>query len=164
MEPEPTTAAPSPSASPTVDVLTAPVRPAEMDRTDEVGAVAAGEYFLSLLEFSLNSGDVTEWDAISLPGCQFCSGTRAAVVDAFANGGAFVGAEVVLTAPVEVLEYDPNIGVYALSLPFSIEPYEQLDAAGTVLRTVPAEQGVVLFEVIPTAAGWLLSGANMAVA
>ena len=79
--PDPTpsvTAEPTVTPAPTASVAsaTAPVRPAEMDRNDEVGAAAAAEYFLRLFPYVMQSGDLTEWERISTTDCQFCATVR----------------------------------------------------------------------------------------
>ena len=40
--------------------MAAPEPPAELERTDEVGAAAAAEYFLELYPYVLQTGDVED--------------------------------------------------------------------------------------------------------
>ena len=54
-----------------------PDRPAAMDEVSTDGAIAAATYFLQLYPYAYNTGDLTEWKALSHPECMFC----ASVVD-----------------------------------------------------------------------------------
>lgn len=152
--PAPTTA-PSPTATPTPEAITPPERPAEMDRNDDVGAMAAGEYFMRLFSYVMRTGDVEEWDAISGQTCEFCASIRALAADTYSAGGRFTGGETTLGVP-EILKFDESLAAYAVAIDFAIEGGEELDAAGREVREMPAETGRAVLDVAPSARSWVL--------
>lgn len=162
-EPRPTfaehtpTSTPTPAPTPTQDV--APTRPAEMERTDEVGAAAAATYFMELYSYVLRTGDHTEWDGVGVADCVFCSGTREDVERIYGSGGRITGGEMTLGRP-ELLVFDAGVGVYALSVPYSFTSGSEQDASGDVVAAYEAAEGALVLEVIHSATGWLLVGGS----
>lgn len=78
-----------PSERPEVDP---PERPAAMEQETVDGAIAAAKYFMELMPYALGTGDTTEWDSMSLDGCEFCESIRSMASgvnegDGFATGG-----------------------------------------------------------------------------
>src|SRR5690606_10681395 len=90
IEPSPSAIAQE-SATPTPGVLTEPVRPPEMDRVDEVGAIAAAGYFMDLHEYVFATGDLQRWNEISGQSCDFCTNVRSDVERVYGSGGRYVG-------------------------------------------------------------------------
>jgi len=78
---------PSPSAEPTPDPTPSPdpsatqsedrsellVQPADMERDDEVGAIAAAKYYMGLYEYVYLTGDLEMWESMAMPDCEFCN-------------------------------------------------------------------------------------------
>ncbi len=56
---------PTPTPTPTQQPVVAPEPPADLARTDEIGAAAAAEYFSRLYSYTMQTGDVDEWEAMS---------------------------------------------------------------------------------------------------
>ncbi len=73
--------------------MVAPTHPPEWQTGNNVGALAAATYFMELYNYVIATGDLTEWDAVSDPGCEYCASVHddvAALVDA---GGRYDGGE-----------------------------------------------------------------------
>ncbi|TFH72170.1 DUF6318 family protein [Cellulomonas sp. HD19AZ1] len=149
--PEPTTSAtpdrsapPSPSATPTsapTQGMTAPPeRPDAMATPNADGAAAAASYFISLFPYVHATGDFTEWDALSAPGCQFCSGVRSDVVEVRGRGNRTLSSAEVLSA--SGLEIEANRW-YSATLHVSIGPSTEVDPQDAPVREHPAEDRAI---------------------
>jgi len=152
-----TSGSPTVSASPSQSPIVAPVRPAEMERSDEVGALAAAEYFMELFSYVFRSGDLAEWNAVSAQDCSFCANVLADVEATYLPGGSYRGGAFARER-AELVAHDPSIGVYTASVAFSIGEFEVVDRAGAYVRTIDAEAGTALLDVIHAADGWTLLG------
>jgi hypothetical protein len=150
-------AEPSPSATPeqTPEPVTEPVPPPEMERGDEVGAIAAAEYFMRLSEYAFLTGDLATWNAISTTDCGYCRNVDEAVRDAYASGGYYTGGALDVRNG-RISGSDPAIGVYAVVLDYDAAPAVLHDEGGGAVEDVPAGTGAFLVEVIPADAGWRL--------
>ena len=89
--PTPTlTASPSPSASPSATPLTdaelLALMPADAAFPDVRGAIATAKFFLEQYAPVLETGDLTVWDALSMPDCIFCESVRTYVATEQAAG------------------------------------------------------------------------------
>ena len=62
-----------PTTTPSPTRSAPPERPTAMDDVSVEGAIAAATYFISLYPYVYNTGDLTEWKALSHPECEFCS-------------------------------------------------------------------------------------------
>ena len=82
----------TPSQSPTWE----PVRPDTTKAEGLDGAMATAMYFLTLYPYVYQTGDLSEWNAMSQPDCQFCANVSANVADLHASGGRTEGGEVAL--------------------------------------------------------------------
>lgn len=67
-----------------------------MERGDLDGAEAAAQYFLQLYPYAYNTGDLTEWEAMSHPECAFCASVIDRVTALHAEGGYETGGEMVV--------------------------------------------------------------------
>ncbi len=85
-----------------------PERPAEMDRADEVGADAAAQYFLELYLYAYLTGDLTEWNAMSLEECEFCASVASDVESLTVDGGWADAAVDIVDGQVWISDDDPN--------------------------------------------------------
>lgn len=92
--PSPTVASPTATPEPSPSRSAAPQRPATMDRDDVEGAIAAAQYFLELYPYAYNTGDLTEWKALSHPECIFCASVVEGVEELHASGGYQTGGEI----------------------------------------------------------------------
>lgn len=152
-----TAATPSaePTPGPTAETASAPAPPVEMESLDAVGAAAAAAYFLSLYQYTVTSGDLTEWDAISAQDCSFCANVRSDVTAVYGAGGHYAGGAL-STSTAKVVGYEETLGVYAVEFEFSVAASTQVGSDGSVVREIPAESGFLLLDVLPAADGWVL--------
>ena len=148
----------APSPAPVPKAVAAPVRPDGMERTDEVGAAAAAMYFMTLNSYVLATGDVSEWHAVSGQDCDFCSNT-AADVDAVYSKGHYYAGPAASMDEVRILGRDSELGIYSVELHYSLPAGVEVDGSGNVVGDLPAEDGYIVLEVVPSVRGWvLLSG------
>lgn len=165
--PEPsasTTVEPSVTASPTPSDpgVAKPERPADMDRTDEAGAAAAAEYFLSLYSYVMQTGDLAEWDAMSWETCGFCSGVRESALEIAASGDTYRGGEISVT-DIRVLPIDEEIGGYPVDVAVLQEPSRRLSSSGAVVQESPGEGGSVRVDTLFTSDRWAILAVASAV-
>ena len=155
-----TSGSPTVSASPSQSPIVAPVRPAEMERSDEVGALAAAEYFMELFAYVMATGDVVEWDAVSDPSCGFCAGVRGDVVRVYEAGGRFEGLSLT-TAGSEVLGYDEVLNGFGVGITFELPAGLERSAAGDVVGERAGDSGLAVLDVTPSEQGWHLVGLSL---
>ncbi|QPL05096.1 DUF6318 family protein [Actinomyces respiraculi] len=65
----------------------APERPATIDQFTPEGAIAAAEYYLSLLRYVYATGDLSAWQAMSDPHCIFCTSVTDYAIELHDAGG-----------------------------------------------------------------------------
>ncbi|GAA3209660.1 hypothetical protein GCM10010488_03960 [Oerskovia jenensis] len=156
-EPSPT---PNPTPTPTPTGPVKPERPADMDRTDEVGAAAAATYFLELYPYVMATGDLTEWEQVSLrETCEFCSAVLDHVAGYVSAGNQYLGGAVT----VEVLEVYPLDTLYA-GYPVDVRVQQAsstvVSPTGAVLEETAAEDSVLRAELIHDGEKWRLAGVS----
>lgn len=144
-----------PEATPTPETVTPPERPADMNRTDEAGAVAAATYFMELYSYVMRSGDVAEWDAISGQTCTFCENTRTDSLAVRTDGGRLTGGDLTIHS-AEVATADPAIGAFDVAVRYSFSAGQEITSAGSVVRELEAVTGTALLDVASSQRGWTL--------
>ena len=149
----PTTASPTTTRIPSVPTVAKPERPADMDRTDEVGAGAAATYFLSLYSYVMQTGDVTEWDAMTTDACDFCRGIRSDSNAIVTAGGHYSGGKISVTN-VNVGSHDASLDAFAVETSITQQASQQTDAVGTAVTHSSDRAGNVRVELINRAEGW----------
>jgi hypothetical protein len=148
------TPSPTPTASPV------PTRPAAMDEVSTDGAIAAATYFLQLYPYAYNTGDLTEWKALSHPECKFCASVVDDVTATFAKqhhseGGGFEVAE------SSGSEIDPGKW-FSVTILADQLPWTELDSSGTVVDSDPESHTIdVVFAVVVGDSGWLIRGVQI---
>lgn len=154
----PSAPAPSPSPEPTAEEpapVTAPTRPAEMDRADETGAIAAAEYFMRLSEYAFLTGDLSTWEEISTADCGYCNNVKERVNRVWGAGGRIDGAQLRVASP-RIRGRDEQLGIYAVEVDYVASPAQELDSTGGVLDELPGGEGIFVVEVVPAPEGWRL--------
>ena len=111
-----------------------------MSTPDADGAAAAASYFISLFPYVHATGDFAEWDALSAPGCQFCSGVKTDVAEVLGRGNRTLSSAEVLSA--SGLEVEANRW-YSATLHVSIGPSTEVDPQGAPVREHPAEDRAI---------------------
>ena len=102
-----------------------------MATMDGNGAAAAAVYFIELYGYVLQTGDLTEWNAMSFPQCQFCSSVHRSITSVYEAGGHIEGGS--LSAEViAVHELDGFIGGYPIDLRVTQQSSSAYSADGTV--------------------------------
>jgi len=129
--------------------------PPEMERQDEVGAVAAAEYFMALHEWTYATGDTSRWDEISGQTCGFCSNVHSDVADAYSQGGRVRNGGSSFTG-FALAGFDEQLMVYSVSLHFDVAETARLNASHEVTGTIAAESGDLVLDVAPSVRGWVL--------
>lgn len=158
--PHAATSTPTPTAepAPSPEPVTAPARPAEMDRIDETGAIAAAEYALLVAHYAVATGDLAEWDRLSTSDCGFCANIRESVLEVYGAGGRLEGGAFTL-GDGAVVATDPSMNIFAVDIPYKNEAVNEFDSEGGLVITEPAGGGIFTLEVIPAVGGWRLLGA-----
>jgi len=101
-----------------------------MSTMDGNGAAAAALYFIELYGYVLQTGDLTEWNAMSFPDCQFCTAIHKSISSVYEGGGHIEGGS--LSAEVlAVHELDEFIGGYPIDLRVTQQPSSAYSAVGT---------------------------------
>jgi hypothetical protein len=102
-----------------------------MDEVSVDGAIATATYFLQLFPYVANTGDLTDWDALSHPECRFCAGVRSEVDGMVALGQYQEGTEMsILSATAS--EVTPGIW-FLVEITYTEGPWRVLDTAGRII-------------------------------
>lgn len=150
--------APSPTSTPT-PTPTGPVkpeRPADMDRTDEVGAAAAATYFLELYPYVMATGDLEEWERISLVDlCEFCVKVSADVASQQAARTTYSGGDVEVDV-TKTYPLDTLLGAFPVDVVLSQDASVIADEGGNVVDSSESASGPLRVEVMNDGVAWLL--------
>ena len=145
----------TPSPTPTAPALAEPTKPPEMERDDEVGAVAAAEYFMELYGHVRQTGDAVGWDAISGQLCEFCAAISKAAVEVYGAGERIEGG-LVEVGTGAIVRVDADLGTSVVQLDYVISSARRVDSAGALVAEYPSEEGWILLNVTPSTRGWVL--------
>ncbi len=133
----------------------APARPVQVDEMTPTGAAAAATYFIKLYGYVLQTGDLTEWDAMSFPTCDYCAAFRSHVVDAYDAGESIEGGDI--TAEVmAVHDLDELIGGYPVDVRVSQSRTVRRDADGSPIETLAAKTTMMQFETVFHGSSWTI--------
>ena len=130
-----------------------------MSTMDGKGAAAAAAYFIELYGYVLQTGDLTEWNAMSFANCQFCSSTAKYVQSVYSAGGSFVGGDITAEV-VTVYELDGFIGGYPVDLRITQAAAKRLDTAGAPAGTTDERTDVVRFATVYFKGSWTVAAAT----
>lgn len=142
-----------PSEPPDVD---APERPAAMDEETVDGAIAAAKYFMELYPYIYATGDLTEWDALSDEGCEFCGNSRSLALELTSDGGYATGGDVEIFAEEGGGPYED--GVYAIQLGVRFAPSTFSYADGTHEEYGEAERPDFRLSMLWRDEAWIVLG------
>ncbi|HUX69255.1 MAG TPA: DUF6318 family protein [Cellulomonadaceae bacterium] len=151
----PVTPSPGPNPRPSLIGPTAPARPVEVDQMTPAGAAAAARYFIELYGYVLQTGDLTEWDAMSFPTCDYCATFRSHVVEAYAAGESIEGGDISADV-VAVHDLDELIGGYPVDVRVSQSPTVRRDAGGAPVETLAAKTTMMQFETVFQGSSWTI--------
>ena len=129
-----------------------PERPAGMDENTPEGAIATGEYFLSLYPYMHATGDLSDWQAMSTPDCGFCNSVITKVTKLHDAGGwVDPWPQEAVATHYGVADEDPNVWVVTFHL--SHETGVRHDGSGGT-STVKAEDITFLLQLRWTGHTW----------
>ena len=160
-EPTPSSIAPttsSPTPTPTETPLAEPTMPPEMDRDDEAGAVAAAEYFMELLNYTIQTGDLDSWAEVADRNCGFCLNVSNDLGPIYAEGGRYSGGTITVST-ARLVGFDETLRVHAIEVAYEETESRVLDGEGNVVDQSAARSGWLVLDVGATSDGWrLLTG------
>lgn len=147
---------PSPTPTPVPTGPVKPERPADMDRTDEVGAAAAATYFLELYPYVMATGDLEEWVRVSLVDlCEFCVKVSADVASQQAAGTTYSGGDVEVDV-TKTYPLDTLLGAYPVDVLLSQDASVIAGEDGTAIESSASVSGPLRVEVMYDGDAWLL--------
>ncbi len=147
------------SPSPTPTAPAEPAKPASWTTGSDDAAVDAAAYFMDLYNYVRATGDLTEWDALSDPGCEFCTGTHTLAEETYGAGGWLEQSDVTVTDG-ELAGFDATFRVHGVELSYFVPEVREYDASGALVATYTPERGRILLEVGFTGTEWNLVGAT----
>ena len=138
-----TSPSPTPSASPSVaptsgpnqDVTVEPERPEALrGPATEENAVAVATYAMALFPYTVATGDLTAWDALSGDQCTYCASVRGIVDEIYGAGNHAVGGADDIGVG---LPYSRDDGSFVVVVDLTQYPSQTLDAKGEVVEDYP---------------------------
>ncbi|MGY4645708.1 hypothetical protein ACVW07_003541 [Cellulomonas sp. URHB0016] len=118
------------------------------------GAIAAARYFLELYSYSMATGDLVAWRAMSADDCIMCNKVIAEV-----EGLAAIG-HTVSSSPLEIstangIEVSPS-QLYGADLDVVQGAWSEIDRAGNVVDSGPSSAAFMQFAIGWGADGWIV--------
>ncbi|CAN5334337.1 hypothetical protein BH11ACT1_BH11ACT1_32410 [soil metagenome] len=130
-----------------------------MDEVSVAGAVATATYFLQLFPYALNTGDVTEWDALSHPECKFCASLSGEVARQAGLQEHEEGLATTITSATGI-EITPG-SWFDVDLFLTQGPSVVVNAVGNVVEQSPGSKvAKVHLNVVRNDGRWLIRGAQ----
>jgi hypothetical protein len=151
-------AAPSPSASPITSpepVVIAPQRPAAMDDDGYEGAAAAAEYFLTLDDYIMKTGDTAEFEAMSHKTCDYCTKRLEQAREIADAGHVWTSGDTRVTTK-HVYEQDIATGLWPMDVTVSQGAVELNTSTGDPVYAADAENLLLGVEVLRSDDRWLI--------
>ncbi len=124
------------------------------------GAAAAATYFIELYGYVLQTGDLTEWDAMSFPACDYCTDTRDYVASAYAAGETFEGSEISAKV-LQIHDLNELVGGYPVDLRVTQGPTTRRDASGTTIESGEAWTEIMRFQTVFYGDSWTVLDASV---
>jgi hypothetical protein len=113
-----------------------------MDDVSVDGAIAAATYFLSLFPYAHESGDLTQWKAMSHPECIFCASVATGVEEMHAKGHHQEGSGLRIETSVGT-EINPGV-FFQVDVTGDQEAWRELDSTGALVTEGPALDRLVM--------------------
>ena len=131
-----------------------PERPAGMDEQTPEGAAAAATYFLSLYSYVYATGDLSLWQAMSTPDCEFCRLVAERVSTLHESGG--WGEPWTDEVVAQSWGYDTSGEILAITV--AVTSPERTIHHGSDVQVWKAEQAHVQMQMVWTDTGWSVHG------
>ncbi|HLS64813.1 MAG TPA: DUF6318 family protein [Ruania sp.] len=139
-----------------------PERPVAMEEETVEGAIAAAKYFMELMPYVLGTGDTTEWDSMSLHGCEFCESIRSMASEANEGDGFATGGEIEIYSEDGGGPYKDSMfegeDIYIVSLGLTISAMELHYQDGTVDSYVPDDRPDFRLSLLWGDESWRITG------
>lgn len=149
------------SPSPTPTAPAEPAKPASWTTGSDDAAVDAAAYFMDLYNYVIATGDLTEWDALSDPGCEFCANTHEDVGTVYSSGGRLEGGRLSVDGAT-LVDYSTTLHIHEVQFAFVTDPARQVADDDSIVSSTAAESGYVVVTVGFTGDRWnLVSGQAM---
>lgn len=149
------------SAVATPPVVEAPTPAPETAIDDHVGAIWAARYFLDLYTYMRQTGDTSQFEAMSAPECQFCASQIEQTEKIHAEGGWIEGGAVDFDLENATAEYptseEPN---YLVRFEMVEQPFSVYDGDGVLLDEWGSEALDVVIALQYANGGFVVSGVN----
>lgn len=144
-------ASPSPTST---AVVVAPERPKEMDDDGFEGAEAAALYFMELDDYIMRGGDTTEYEAMSLDSCGFCTKRLDQAQELRDKNYNWAGTQ---TKPrvTHTYEQDEPTGIWPVDVEVT-QTIKVLDSSGTTISESNTEKRNLAFEVGKNNDQWVI--------
>lgn len=113
-----------------------PEYPKGINQFTEDNAIKFVEFFLDVLEYSTNTGDLQPLDEYSLEECTSCNDWRDEVRKTYSDGGKFEGYSLIPTQQ-EYSELARNADTIVFSLELEISDYSTFDSTGSLVEKYP---------------------------
>lgn len=143
------------TATPTLPApMASPARPDEWRGTGEIGAQAAAVWFVrDLYSYVVETNDLTDWQALSEPDCEFCTNTAENAAAASA-AGTVQRVSGVTSSVTRVEELNPL--AYSVLLDYADLTTLVYTDAGELVDTLEPAEGQLLVVVYRVGADWHL--------
>ena len=146
---------PVPIASPTWE----PVRPDATKGPGLDGAIATARFFLSLYPYVYQTGNLSEWKAMSHPDCEFCKSVSENVTEMVANGSRTIGGDVDIVEVTRV-EHNDSLTLAEVILRASQASSTDVHADGTKTPAGKAGKFTMHVFTIWSSGAWQVRGVN----
>ena len=156
--PTTTAAQPTTSPSPTPTAPAEPAKPSSWTTGSDEAAVDAAAYFMDLYNYVIATGDLTEWDALSDPACEFCADTHDRVAAVYVPGGRFEGGLLTAEDALRRLQHGAPHPRGATS--YHTQATSEFAPDGALSSSYGPESGYVIVDVGFTGDRWRLVAAQ----
>ncbi len=147
-------ASPSPSATPLTDAELLAMMPPDAAYPDVRGAIATAEFFLEQYAPVLETGDLTVWDALSMPDCVFCESVREHVLANSLASDYETGGALMLNPDTIVANYYVEDGFTYVTFDYTEGPSIVHHADGSTDKLDDGETGRISLQMTMPASVW----------
>lgn len=119
------------------------------------GAAAAAVYFIELYGYVLQTGDLTEWDAMSFPTCDYCATFRSHVMNSREAGESIEGGDIAVEV-IAIHDLDELVGGYPVDLRVTQSQAVRRSADGSPIESLDAKTTAMQFETVFYGSSWTI--------
>ncbi len=145
---------PSPSPTPLTDAELLALMPPDAAYPDVRGAIATAEFFLEQYAPVLETGDLTVWNALSMPDCIFCESVRENVRRNAAVGAFETGNTLYLDTTQTVANFFAKDGFTYVTFPYVQDAEVVHHADGSTESPGGQQKGSISLRMTRVESGW----------